>query len=235
MKDIMEMVFNVLYLVIIWSLVAKMMINMKDVNQKNMPLANTILWAFAFLALGDTGHVGFRVVAYFNGGLAANSNLLGVGKLATAITITIFYVLLIKVWKLRYNEKYNIYTYTLSIVAIVRLIIMLSPGNEWGNEIAPFNWVMYRNIPLMILGLSVAYLFLKSSIRAKDKSFKWIGIMILISYGFYTPVMLFAQVMPIIGILMIPKTIAYLAAAFIAYNGVFKDSIGGSHLYSKVL
>jgi len=224
MKDIMETAFNVLYLVIIWGIVLKMMVKIKGINSKEQTLANTILWAFAFLAIGDTGHVGFRVVAFFKGGLAANSALLGVGKLATAITITIFYVLLIKVWKLRFNEKYNSFTWFLFAVAIIRIVILFLPGNEWSSEIAPFNWTLYRNIPLMILGLSVAYLILNNAIKAKDKTFKWIGIMILISYGFYIPVILFVNAIPALGMLMIPKTIAYLAAAFIAYNGVFKGS-----------
>jgi hypothetical protein len=47
-----------------------------------------MIWAFALLALGDTGHVGFRVVAYALGGLEAHAGLVGLGALSTAYTVT---------------------------------------------------------------------------------------------------------------------------------------------------
>ena len=45
--------------------------------------------------------------------------------------------------------------------------------------------------------------------------------MILVSYACYIPVILWVQQMPIIGMLMIPKTIAYVAIAIIAYRGLY--------------
>jgi hypothetical protein len=47
--------------------------------------------------------------------------------------------------------------------------------------------------------------------------------MVVVSYAFYTPVILFAQQFPPIGMLMIPKTIAYVAIAVIAYFGLWKN------------
>ena len=34
------------------------------VGAANWPVVKRVIWAFALLALGDSGHVGFRVVAY---------------------------------------------------------------------------------------------------------------------------------------------------------------------------
>jgi hypothetical protein len=80
---------------------------------------------------------------------------------------------------------------------------------------------LVRNLPLVILGLGVAYLMLRDSATVRDTTFKWIGIMILVSYAFYAPVILFVQQVPAIGMLMIPKTLAYVAIGFIAYRDFF--------------
>ncbi len=74
----------------------------------------------------------------------------------------------------------------------------------------------------MIQGLGVAYLILRDAIKEKDKAFTQIGCMILVSYTFFIPVILFVQKMPLIGMLMIPKTLAYVAIAVIAYKNLFK-------------
>ena len=104
----------------------------------------------------------------------------------------------------------------------VRLIIMIFPQNQWNNSIPPQPWALIRNLPLVILGLGVAYLMLRDSAKSQDKPFRWIGIMILVSYAFYAPVILFVQQVPAIGMLMIPKTLAYVAIGLIAYNSLFK-------------
>jgi hypothetical protein len=80
--------FNVTYLAVVWALVVMMIRRLPDVREADRPVANRIIWAFALLALGDTGHVGFRVVAYALGGLYAHPVLVGLGALSTAYTVT---------------------------------------------------------------------------------------------------------------------------------------------------
>jgi hypothetical protein len=70
----------------------------------------------------------------------------------------------------------------------------------------------------------VAYLILSDAIVSKDRLFQWVGIMILISYAFYAPVILFVRAVPPIGMLMIPKTLAYVGIAILAYGGMFGPS-----------
>jgi hypothetical protein len=48
--------------------------------------------------------------------------------------------------------------------------------------------------------------------------------MILVSYAFYAPVILFVQQVPAVGMLMIPKTLTYLVMAFVGYRDIFKRS-----------
>lgn len=102
---------------------------------------------------------------------------------------------------------------------------MLFPQNQWNNVVPPQPWSLLRNLPLVILGLGVAYLMLRDSTRVDDNTFKWIGIMILVSYAFYAPVILFVQQVPAIGMLMIPKTMAYVAIGFIAYRDLFSAKL----------
>lgn len=225
MKDIMEILFNVFYLIAIWGLVFVMSRKLQGTNQVNTSLRKLFTLAFGFLALGDTGHVGFRVLAYLKGGIAENASLVGVGKMATAFTVTIFYAILVEIWRVRFNKEHNLFTKFLFLCAILRAIIVLFPQNQWGSTVAPADWEAYRNIPLMVQGFGVVYLYLKDGIKNMDKVFQWTSVMILISFGFYIPVILFASKIPTIGLLMIPKTIAYLAAAFIAYGGVFRSEV----------
>lgn len=217
MRMYVEVGFNVLYLIVVWTMNAIMSARMRAVPQENRKLAGMFRWAFVLLALGDTGHVGFRVLAYALGGLEQNSALLGAGALATAVTVTFFYGVMLYIWKERYHGKFGLLEYSLLATIPVRLIVMAFPQNEWGASVPPVFWSLFRNLFLIILGVGVLYLYLRDSIRDRDRLFRWIGYCVLFSYLFYTPVILFSRDMPIIGMLMIPKTVMYVAIQFLAY------------------
>ena len=53
-----------------------------------------------------------------------------------------------------------------------------------------------------------------------DKAFRWMWLTIVLSFGFYIPVVLWADVTPLIGMLMIPKTCAYVWTVLIGYNAM---------------
>lgn len=216
-----ETIFNITYLLIIWSLVITMITKFKHVDYRRISTARCFLWAYLFLAIGDTGHVGFRAFAYLAGGLDKHSELVGMGALATAITVTIFYTFMIFVWKNRYNRSFNFIAFILIVAAVIRIVMLFIPGNEWSSLVPPYKWSVYRNMPLMVQGLGIDFLILKDASKHDDNSFIWIGIMILVSFVCYIPVIFLVQKMPLMGMLMIPKTIAYLIAAFIGYNILF--------------
>jgi hypothetical protein len=222
-----EVSFNLTYLVVVWSLVIAMSRRQERLPPEDRPLARLFIWAFALLALGDTGHVGFRTLAYALGDLDATFTmfgtqvgLVGIGALATAVTVTTFYVLMVAIWRTRFDKQLGWFGYLLLATAAVRLLLMLSPANEWNNTVPPQPWSIYRNLPLIVQGLGVAYLVLRDALTSKDRVFTWVGVMILASYAFYIPVIFFVQQFPLIGMLMIPKTMAYVAIAFLAYLNV---------------
>lgn len=216
-----ETLFNISYLLVIWGLVIAMARQIAQINLAKQRSARLTMWAFGLLALGDTGHVGFRVVAYALGGLEANALLVGLGALATAITVTFFYMLILALWRERFDARYGWFEYLLFGAGIVRLVIMLFPQNQWSAVVPPQNWGLIRNLPLMLQGVGVAYLILRDSIRKQDTTFCWVGLMIVLSYTFYAPVIFWVRQMPMLGMLMIPKTLAYLGMAFFLYNNLY--------------
>jgi hypothetical protein len=225
----MEISFNILYLVVIWWLVVAMLRRLPQVAAADQKVGRYFIWAFGLLALGDTGHVGFRVLAYALGGLESSLNLggleiglVGLGALSTAITVTFFYVLVLFIWQERFDQSLGWFGGLLIASAAVRLVVMALPGNQWNSVVPPQPISLVRNLFLTISGLGVAYLILRDAARANDRVFTWIGISILVSYAFYIPVILFVQVAPMVGMLMIPKTLAYVAIALIAYQNLFR-------------
>ena len=216
-----EIGFDVLYLITIWGLVYLMYQKRENLIPKNQQIGNLFMAAFFLLALGDTGHVGFRVLAYATGGLEANPNLVGIGALATAVTVTFFYMIVAEIWRLRFEKTRNLAWWILMLVGIMRLIIMIPLGNSWGSVVPPFNWSMARNIPLMIQGIGIAVLMLMSAVERKDQFSRNISYMIFVSYLCYMPVIFFVQKVPLLGMLMMPKTLAYVAVAILAYRELF--------------
>jgi hypothetical protein len=224
-----EILFNITYLIVVWGLVVTMILQRPKLVPENRRAADLVIWAFGLLALGDTGHVGFRVLAYSRGSLESTINLfgyqvglVGLGALATAVTVTIFYVLMLELWKVRFNQKYGWFEYFLLVAAAMRLVLMALPSNDWNAVVPPQPWSIVRNLPLTILGLGVAYLFLRDGRKTNDRAFQWMGAMILVSYACYIPVILFVQQAPMIGMLMIPKTMAYVVIGFIAYFDLYR-------------
>jgi hypothetical protein len=224
----MEIIFDVSYLAAVWALVVLMVRGRARVPAADWPVAKCVVWAFALLALGDSGHVGFRVVAYALGNLAAKPvvfgvpvSLVGVGALATAITVTIFYMLMVNVWRLRFNKPMDGFAWLLLAAGVARLVVMAFPQNQWELVVAPYNWSLARNSLLVVQGLGVMGLFFRDAGRNHDRPFTWVAIMIALSYTFYAPVILWVNQVPLLGMLMMPKTLAYLGVALIAYRAFF--------------
>jgi hypothetical protein len=230
-----EVSFDTIYLIVVWGLVFAMFRRRSVVRPENQRVASLVLNAFALLALGDTAHVGFRVLAYAMGDMAAQVSfmgtqfgLLGLGHLTTSITVTLFYVLMLAIWRSRFNKEYGPFEHFLLACAVVRLLLIALPANQWDSLVPPQPWATVRNLPLLIQGLGVAYLILRDAWANKDRTFWWIGIMILVSYACYMAVVLFVQQVPLIGMLMIPKTVAYVAVCLLAYNKLYQAATAES-------
>ena len=173
------------------------------------------------MGAGDAFHLVPRAYALCTTGLGNYTVPLGLGKWITSVTMMIFYVLLYHVWRKRYDIKgKNGVTAAVYILALVRIILCMMPQNNWLSADSPLSWGIYRNIPFALLGLLIIVLFYNSAKEKKDKAFKNMWLTIVLSFGFYIPVVLWADAVPIIGMLMIPKTCAYVWTVLIGYKAM---------------
>jgi hypothetical protein len=171
------------------------------------------------LGAGDAFHLVPRAISLWTTGLEANAAALGIGKLITSITMTIFYLILYYIWRKRYQiQGRKSLTITMWVLTIARVALCAMPQNQWLTYDQPLLWGILRNIPFAIMGILLIVLFVQESKRANDKIFRFMGLAITLSFAFYIPVVLFAEKIPMIGMLMIPKTLAYVWVVVMGLN-----------------
>ena len=213
MQAIVETLFDAVYLLFVITIGIIMIRGSKGERQFRL-----FGWMAVVLGAGDAFHLVPRAVALCTTGLENYTAALGVGKWITSVTMTIFYVLLYYVWRQRYkvNGKGSL-TVSVSGLAGVRIALCMMPQNQWLSAKASLCWGIYRNIPFALLGLLVIVLYYRSAKGDGDQAFRWMWLTIVLSFGFYIPVVLWADTFPMIGMLMIPKTCAYVWTVLIGY------------------
>lgn len=219
MQAIAETLFDIIYLVTVITIGTLMIRQCKGNLQYKLFGIMAVT-----LGLGDAFHLVPRAIALCTTGLEDYTVALGIGKLITSVTMTVFYILLYYVWRLRYQVegKRNL-TVIVYVLALIRVILCLFPQNEWIHADVPLSWGIYRNIPFALLGLLVILLFYKNAKERKDRSFRFMWLTVVLSFGFYIPVVLWADAIPVIGMLMIPKTCAYVWTVVIGYQDMRKQ------------
>lgn len=213
MQAIMETLFDVVYLTSVITIGCLMIHGSKGNRQFRL-----FGWMAVILGAGDAFHLVPRALALCTTGLENYTVALGLGKWITSVTMTIFYVLLYYVWRQRYQvHGQNNLTASVYLLSALRIILCMMPQNEWLSADAPLSWGIYRNIPFALLGLLIIVLFYRSAKQHNDRAFRWMWLTIVLSFAFYIPVVLWADTIPMIGMLMIPKTCAYVWAVLIGY------------------
>lgn len=198
-----ESTFDILYL--IFAILTGVLILIKRRNKNDVLMGTAAL----ILGIGDSFHLVPRVLNYF-----IDSNFtwyLGFGKLVTSITMTFFYILVFLLYKSVYNKD-DKSTKTVSIIlyilAALRVLICLLPGNNWFTGEGTVLWGVLRNLPFIVIGGMIVYLYFR--VRKEDKYLSRLWLYTLLSFLFYIPVAVFAPLLPILGMLMLPKTICYI-------------------------
>lgn len=219
MQAIVETVFDAVYLISVITIGILMIRNSKGNRQFTMFGIMAVL-----LGSGDAFHLVPRAWALCTTGLENYTVQLGLGKWITSVTMTIFYVILYYVWRERYQiTGHKTTTVAVYILATLRIVLCMMPQNAWLSASAPLFWGNYRNIPFALMGILIIVLFYKSAKENNDASFRFMWLTIVLSFGFYIPVVLWADVMPMIGMLMIPKTCAYVWTVLIGYKAMKKE------------
>ena len=234
MQAIMEPLFEIAYLICVITL------GILILKRADGRLQFRLFGAMAIiLGCGDAFHLVPRIYATWTDGIENHAASVGFGTAVTSVTMTVFYVMLYHVWQQRYNKRSSGLTAAVYILAIARVVLCLFPQNDWLSADAPLSWGIYRNIPFVILGILIIVLFFKEAKKAGDKAFRFMWLAIILSFAFYIPVVLFTDALPALGMLMIPKTCAYVWIVWMGYsaaktgqkkikNGKLKIKVKGS-------
>lgn len=194
---------------------------------------NTLIKKFGLMSVilgsGDAFHLVPRMTALWGNGLEANAAALGIGKLVTSITMTIFYLFLYYIWRERYSirDRKDL-TQVIWALALLRIAACLLPQNAWLSYRQPLFYGILRNIPFTIMGIIIIVIFIQEAKKAGDLVFKHMGLAIALSFGFYIPVVLWSAVFPMVGMLMIPKTLAYVWIVSMGWK-LYKNEVASSN------
>ena len=196
-----ESTFDILYLLFAMISGILLLIKAKNKSGKLMGIAALVL------GCGDAFHLVPRVLNYFID--ADFTAALGIGKLVTSVTMTIFYLLLYYVWLLYYGgqEKRGL-TAAVWALSAIRIGLCMFPQNGWLANSSDMTWGIIRNVPFVLLGAVICCLYFKN--RKADRTFSLVWLYILLSFLFYIPVAVFAGLVPMLGMLMLPKTVCYV-------------------------
>ncbi len=214
MRKYMESGFYVIYLALIFFVGITLLV--KGKKQKCFLLFGLMCF---LLGAGDAFHLVPRAIGLFNGTLDAPGTelafWLGLGKLVTSVTMTIFYLLfyLFLYKRLRKQRKAWLDVIVVLLV-LIRIALCAFPQNDWFSNNSPLLWGIIRNIPFVILGVLDIVLAAK---LMKKKPYRLLWFAVTLSFAFYLPVVVLASTYSWVGMLMIPKTVCYL---WIAFTGV---------------
>lgn len=218
-----EGIFDVFYLITVLTAGVTMFLNSKDDF-----LCKLFSYSVLILGIGDTTHLVPRLISMISGGFDKFKRSIGFGKLMTSITITFYYIIMFYFINYKYNDFNQQLNYAFLAISALRFIIIILPQNEWFTTGGSMTMNYLRNLPFLFMGIIVIYRFYL--FRNVDEDFKYVYLAIIISFGFYLPVILFAHKYPIIGMLMIPKTVAYLYIVYVGYKHYIGFSSQSSEL-----
>ena len=226
MQAIMETIFDIGYL---GAVIVLGIIMMKNCRGDRQFMLFGIMGVV--LGVGDAFHLVPRILALHAGDMEAYAAALGIGKLISSITTAIYYTMLYHVWRIRYQiTGQNELTIAVYIMLALRIILCLMPFNQWTNLDAPLSWCIYRNIPFVILGVILMVILYQSAKKEEDTAFRWLWLTVVISFVCYIPVVLFAETIPAVGMLMLPKACAYVWAVVIGYRAMKQKQVLSGYL-----
>lgn len=198
---IFESIFDLMYLALVVGLGIRLLIEHGKITKMFGIMA-------ILLGLGDSFHLLPRIISHLSpGGFEANAAFLSWGQFVTSITMTIFYVIFYHFYKHQSGDDDKRKMLAVYALAILRIVLVLLPANNWGQMPGDYMCGIYRNIPFAILGGLLIYW---SYQRKECPGLGRMWYLILISFLCYIPVVIWSDAFPLVGILMIPKTVAYL-------------------------
>ena len=187
--DVMEAIFDTVYL--LFDLVAAILFFI--FSQGNVLF---ILYGILTLTLcgGDAFHLVPRIIRAVHGSNDKIKRQLGIGLQVSSITMTVFYIILMYIWKFTFTELKIpvIIEAVIWISAIVRIVICMLPQNNWCTDEGNMKLSVIRNAVFAVTGIGVIILYLISGNTYGYHMTRMVAA-IIISFGCYLPVTLFSK------------------------------------------
>lgn len=204
--DLMEAVFDTCYL--LFDLIAGMLFFAFSHGSPLFLLYGILTWTLCF---GDAFHLVPRVLRAVKGSNEKIERQLGIGLQISSITMTIFYILLLYIWKQTFYEMTApvMLEILIWVSAAVRIVVCMLPQNNWCGKEGNRKLSVIRNAVFAVTGICVIVLYVMSG-NTYGYHMTRMAAAIVVSFGCYLPVTLLSKKMPKIGMLMIPKTCAYI-------------------------
>ena len=204
-----ETIFDIVYLLFVFTFAVLLLS-----KRRKTPLAMLFGAMALFLGFGDAFHLIPRIISYFS-----EEDLYiqkGLGKMLTSMTMTVFYLMLEMARKIIKQDRSNTYLLILFLLGMVRMIICVFPQNGWFFETSTaYTFSIIRNVPFALMGALTVYLWFKDF--RTDTYFKYIWILVALSFTFYFITVFGAPFVNWLGMMMIPKTICYMLMILIFY------------------
>ncbi len=206
MPDVMEAIFDTAYL--LFDLIAGFVFLAQAQGRTLF-----VLYGILTLTLcgGDAFHLVPRMIRAFRGSSDKIKRQLGIGLQVSSITMTVFYIILLFIWKFTFPELTAPVAVEamIWISAIIRIVVCFLPQNNWCSDEGNLKLSILRNAVFAVTGIGVIILYAISG-NANGYHMTRMVAAILISFGCYLPVTILSKTKPKVGLLMIPKTCAYM-------------------------
>ena len=206
MPDVMEAIFDTAYL--LFDLIAGFVFLAQAQGRTLF-----VLYGILTLTLcgGDAFHLVPRMIRAFRGSSDKIKRQLGIGLQVSSITMTVFYIILLFIWKFTFPELTAPVAVEamIWISAVIRIVVCFLPQNNWCSDEGNLKLSILRNAVFAVTGIGVIILYAISG-NANGYHMTRMVAAILISFGCYLPVTILSKTKPKVGLLMIPKTCAYM-------------------------
>lgn len=208
MFHLMEPLFDLAYLGLVVALGLRLLL-------EESPSARRYGFMAVLLGAGDAFHLVPRVLAHLSSqGFERYLPLLSWGEFVTSLSMTFFYLLFYAYYRERSGDSSSWKKTLVLILVALRVILVLLPQNGWGTE-GSYTFSLLRNVPFALLGF---FLILWAWQKREVEGLRYTGLLIFLSFLFYLPVVIGARFVPLLGVLMIPKTVAYVLLVLVGYR-----------------
>ena len=207
-----ESFFDFMYLSLILFLGFRMMIR-KSPNKEYRMFA----WMCILLGFGDCFHLLPRAYGLLIGKNPTVVAAIGLGNAVSSIGMAVFYVIFLELIRTHYKKDLKCLRLATYVLFILRVVFVLLPQNDWIHNTINLEMSCLRNPPFILIGVIIDSLLFRFRREQLNDPLRNMWIWVMVSFGCYIPVALIHLGGMKDAILMIVKTIAYVAIAVSGY------------------